>query len=83
MLEKIGILLNLAGTALGIIGAIFNALGQRIAFPLWILSNILLLTLFVGIYIKKWKLNSGALCQIGLYTLYTFTSAYGTIRTFG
>jgi nicotinamide riboside transporter PnuC len=42
--------INIAGTVLGVAGAILNAVGSREAFPVWITSNVLLFVLFFGIW---------------------------------
>ena len=87
--EQVGIvipgtatIINATGTFLGVLGAILNALGSGAAFPLWLVSNALLLVLFAGIYKKRWTLNSGALFQIVLYSIYMQTSSYGTWRCY-
>jgi hypothetical protein len=77
------ITINATGTFLGVLGAILNALGSGAAFPLWLVSNALLLVLFAGIYKKWWTLNSGAALQIALYGIYCFTSGYGMWRCYG
>jgi len=77
------LLINLAGTGLGIIGAVLNALGDGIAFPVWMISNVLLFILFLGVWRGWWKLNSGAMLQCGLYIIYMGTSTIGMMRVYG
>ena len=77
---KPNLIINLVGTALGIIGAALNAAGNNLAFPIWMISNTLLFILFFGVWQKRWELNSGALVQCGLYIVYFCTSSYGFLR---
>ena len=80
---KIHTIINGTGTVIGVVGAVLNSMGNPIAFPLWMVSNTLLMVLFIGIYRGWWTLNSGALLQIALYGVYFGTSTYGAIRSFG
>ncbi|MDD3019847.1 MAG: hypothetical protein PHX61_02555 [Alphaproteobacteria bacterium] len=74
--------INIAGTILGVTGAILNATGSRAAFPIWITSNVLLFVLFFGIWRGWWRLNSGAALQCFLYVIYMGTSIFGYWRCY-
>ena len=74
----ISILLNAVGTIIAISGAIYNALGfHRVALALWVISNGILLALFIGVAMGWLVLNGGAWLQVGLYIVFVGTSTYG------
>ena len=74
----ISILLNATGTIIAISGAIYNALGfHKFALFLWIVSNLILLALFIGVAMGYLVLNGGAWLQVGLYVVFVGTSSYG------
>jgi hypothetical protein len=74
----ISILLNATGTIIAIYGAIYNALGfHRFALALWIVSNLILMALFVGIGLGILVLNGGVWLTVLLYFVFTITSSYG------
>ena len=77
----ISIILNAVGTFISVSGAIYNALGfHRLALWLWMLSNGILLALFLGVAMGYFVLNGGAWLQVGLYVVFIGTSTYGYWR---
>jgi hypothetical protein len=80
-LLTLSLLLNATGTLISVSGAVANALGKyKMAFTLWIISNAILLLLFVGVAQEWWILNSGAWFQVGLYAIFCVTSTSGYWR---
>lgn len=77
----ISILLNALGTIIAVTGALYNAIGfHKFALFLWIISNGILLTLFIGVGMGWLVLNGGVWLQVGLYMVFCGTSTYGYWR---
>jgi len=77
----ISLILNAVGTFISVSGAIYNAMGfHRLALFLWLVSNGVLMALFLGVATGYFVLNGGAWMQVGLYVIFIATSGYGYWR---
>ena len=76
--------LNALGVILGIVGAVLNAIGFTLAFPIWLAANVLLEAYFLQRYASAQnpddRKEMAQLC--GLYLIYIGTSSYGTWRCY-
>lgn len=81
MSDEMGLGLNVFGTLVAIWGLFCNAMGNYVdSYNLWIISDILLICMFWGVYRKWWKLNGGALLQVGLYMVFLIVGVAGRVR---
>jgi len=77
----ISLTLNAVGTIISISGSIYNAMGfHKFALFLWLVSNGVLMALFLGVAMGWFVLNGGAWLQVGLYVIFIGTSSYGYWR---
>lgn len=81
--QPFGTVLSISGTVITTAGAVLNSIGgiyAQTAFGLWIISNLIFMAYFIGVFRKRWIVNSDSKYMILMYAVFLCSSMFGYWR---